>query len=247
MKKQFWEDWKRKSKIELEAIKNIKKTLGQIVKEAPKEEIISVYIKGSFIRREMNKKSDVDVVLALKTRKYLEKLRKLKKPLEDLEPPISLGIITYRELTSGKRINPGKKAGSIGRFNSNLPYFRLVYGKPLDQSKLSCRSNESMLKGLIGAFNKMFIPGYKCGEFSFDLIVKQVFFLVESSQRVQGKNPPHSFRGIAKSIKTPNHIIHDTLELRKNSMKDGKVRSAYIRKLKRYLKELEKKHKGDIQ
>jgi predicted nucleotidyltransferase len=247
MKKQFWEDWKRKSKLELEAIKNLKQTIRSIVKEAPKEEILSVYVKGSFVRREMNKKSDVDVVLVLKTKEYLEKLRKLKKPLGALRPSIHFGIRTYRELTSGKRINPGNKAGSIGRFNSNLHSFRLIYGKPLDQSKLSCRSNESILKGMVRAFNKMFIPGYKRKELKFDEISKQVFFLVEPALKVQGKNPPHSFRGIANSVNDPNHIIHDTLKLRNSPTKDKKVRSAYIRKLQKYLKELEEKHKFDTE
>ena len=55
----FWDSWKRKTKQEERAIAALKKVKKLII-ENLKDEIIAIYVKGSFIRREMNAKSDVD-------------------------------------------------------------------------------------------------------------------------------------------------------------------------------------------
>jgi len=77
MKKEFWKDWKRITKLEEKAIKSLKVAKKIILDNIPKEEIISIYAKGSFVRREMNKYSDVDIITVLKTKKYLKRLKTL--------------------------------------------------------------------------------------------------------------------------------------------------------------------------
>ena len=62
----FWKKWKRKTTIEKKAIVSIKKSRSLILKSIPKNKIVAIYIKGSFVRREMNKKSDVDIVPIVK-------------------------------------------------------------------------------------------------------------------------------------------------------------------------------------
>ena len=52
--KDFWEDWKRKTKIELKGIEVVKKARQLILNNIPKEEILAIYCKGSFVTREMN-------------------------------------------------------------------------------------------------------------------------------------------------------------------------------------------------
>ena len=65
MKKEFWRDWKRKTQQEIEAINSLKKLKKIILREIPKEKIVAIYVKGSFIRREMNEDSDVDVFIII--------------------------------------------------------------------------------------------------------------------------------------------------------------------------------------
>ena len=74
----------------------------------------------------------------------------------------------------------------------------------------------------------------------FSEIVKQVFWLVEFEQRSLRKEVPHSWRLLTKSINEKNHIIHLTYKYRLHPTKDKKLRSQYIKKLKKYLKELKK-------
>ena len=79
MKNEFWKDWKRITKLEEAAIKSLKTARKIILDNLPKEQIVAIYAKGSFVRREMNKKSDVDTITILKERRYLKKLQKLEK------------------------------------------------------------------------------------------------------------------------------------------------------------------------
>lgn len=45
---EFWQDWKRKSKIEERAIKAIRRAKRLLLKEIGKENLFAIYIKGSF-------------------------------------------------------------------------------------------------------------------------------------------------------------------------------------------------------
>ncbi len=60
MKQEFYQDWKRKTRLEESAIKSLKEGRKIILNNLPKEQIVAIYAKGSFPRREMNKNSDVD-------------------------------------------------------------------------------------------------------------------------------------------------------------------------------------------
>jgi len=97
-----------------------------------------------------------------------------------------------------------------------------------------------LLGSLIKTFDSLFLPNYKKKKISFSEIVKQVFWLVEFEQRALGKDVPHSWRLLTKSIKDKNHIIQDTYRFRLNKPKDKKIREDYIKKLKRYLGKLRK-------
>ena len=59
---EFWGDWKNKTKLEEAAIKSLKAARVIIIQNIPKEEIVAIYARGSFVRREMNKKSDSALV-----------------------------------------------------------------------------------------------------------------------------------------------------------------------------------------
>lgn len=238
---EFWKDWKRKTKLEEAAIKSIKSTKRIILKEIPKEEIIAICVKGSFVRREMNKKSDVDTVTILKTREYLPKLKKLEEKYRDeFEPKLQIVGYSLWELKTGKRTKfKGENKASSSRFVKHLNEYRIIYGKTLQSEQFFTRSDKEDLQGMVGAFRKLFLPALERKEFSFSEVAKQVFWLVENEQKLKGKNPPHHWRKLAKSIKDKNHIIHDALRVRLKPTKDKKERAKFIRKLNKYLLELD--------
>lgn len=239
---EFWNHWKRKTKLEEYAIKSIKIARKIILSEIPKEQIVAIYAKGSFVRREMNNKSDIDTVTILKESKYLKNLKTLEEKYRDqYNPQIQFSGYSLWELKHNKRTSSGKKIrASPSRTVQHLEHFKLLYGKRLRKEDFHQGSPKGHLRGMLYAFKEIFLPGYNKNEFGFSELPKQVFWLVENEQICRGKNPPYHWGKLAKSIKDKNHIIHDALKYRLKPTKDKKERAKFIRKLKKYLSELEK-------
>ena len=243
MAQQFWKDWKRKTKLEELAIESLKAGRKIILDNIPKNEIIAIYAKGSFIRREMKKGSDVDLSPILRTRKYILKLKALNEKYKNkYSPYVNIGSgYTLWELKTGKKLDiRGINKPNPARIIKHLPYYKLIYGKDVNKMNLFQKDDKSLLINLINTFNSYFLPRYKNKKFWFSEILKQVFWLVEFEQRVKGINPPHSWKALDKSIKDENHIIHDTFKYRQHKPKDRKLRAKYITKLSKYLRDLEK-------
>lgn len=239
---EFWKDWKRKTKLEESAIKSIKIARKLILAELPKEQIVAIYAKGSFVRREMNQKSDVDTTTIVKESRYLKSLKVVEeKYLHKYKPQIQFSGYSLWELKHNKRVLSGKKLrASPSRMVQHLKHYRLLYGKQLRKEEFHQGPPKGHLRGMVFAFKNIFLPGYKEKKFGFSEVAKQVFWLVENEQIWKGKNPPYHWKRLAKSIKDKNHIIHDALRLRLKPTKDKAERKEFIRKLKAYLSELEK-------
>ncbi|MCK4670228.1 MAG: hypothetical protein KAT43_03415 [Nanoarchaeota archaeon] len=243
MKHEFWKDWKRKTKLEEQAIKTLKAGKRIVLKNIPKKELISIYIKGSLPRRELKKTSDVDILCVLKTKKYLKKLRDLEKEYHK-KYPMKLEIRGYSlwQLKTGKRIAYSSQTPP-SRFARHVLYFKLIYGKDLTKSKFFITEPLKELKGMIGIFRSKFLPDFRRKIIGFSDIVKQTFWLTENEERAKGNDPPHSWKKLARSIKDKNHIIHLALKYRKKKpTKDKKLKAAFIRKLEKHLDNLEKKY-----
>jgi predicted nucleotidyltransferase len=240
-KYEFWKDWKKVTKLEMAAIETVKVTIKKILLEIPKSEIISIYLKGSFIRREMNKHSDVDIVTILKSSKYAPKLKRINTELKkELRPKPGTGGYTLWQLKYNKKIKrKGTAQSSPSRFVGHLPFYKLVHGKALNQLDLCEVNHESLLKGHLGAFRKWFLPSFKKGELDFQEIIKQVFWLVETEQILLGKKAKNSWKALDNSIKDKDHIIHQTYKYRLKKPKDKGLRRQYIKRLETYLNKLE--------
>ena len=242
MGKEFWRDWKRITKREEKAIRTVRLTKKAIFKEIPKEIIISLYVKGSFIRREMNKKSDVDFVMIVKNNGDLKKVKKFSEKYEDMfETKINVSPHSLWELKNNKLwVKSKKPRARPDLLIKKVKEYKLLYGKEINPEDYPKRDNINDLKIRIETFRKVFIPYYEQKKFGFQEIIKQVFWLVELEEKVSGNNPPETWKKLARSIKDKKHIIHDTLRFRLKPTKDKVERKAFIGKLNRYLLKLEK-------
>ena len=165
MKKEFWRDWKNKTKTEERAIKSIRKAKRILFKNISKEKIYAIYIKGSFVRREMNEKSDVDIIPITYNNKTLENIKKLEETKGHLYKPSELLPHSLKEFEQGK--THLKYKGPIGNIDGtlrNLHRYKLVYGKHVDITKYPMRSDLEFLKGHINAFKTIFIPLWSRGD-----------------------------------------------------------------------------------
>ena len=239
---EFWKDWKRKTKLEQAAIRSLKIAKKIILQNIPKEEIVSIYAKGSFVRREMNKKSDIDTSTIVKHSKWLKKLKLLQKEYRDqFEPKLEFTGYSIWELKNNKKAKIGKSdRPAPSRAVQHLEHYKLIYGKKLKKEDYFQGDDKKRLKTMINVFRSIFLPGYKDKKLGFSGIIKQTFWLVENDLKARGMNPPHHWEKMAKYINNDEHIINDVLRFRKKPTKDEKERAKFIRKLNRYLDELEK-------
>lgn len=240
MKTEFWKDWKRKTRIESKGIEVVKEVRKLILKNILKNEIIGIYCKGSFSRREMNKWSDIDLITIIKHSHYLPILEKLQKEnKKNLGLPIHLSGISIYELKKGKYCNANKTKGSTSRIVKQLENYKIIYGNGLGENNFPVRSNKEDLESLIKFYKEYLFPAYENKKVGFSEIVKATFWLAEDEQKFKTGKSSTSWKNLAKSIKDKKHIVHETLKLRLHPTKNKRKRAAYLRKLKNYLEKLE--------
>ncbi len=234
----FWKKWKKKTFIEKKAIASVMKAINLIVNAIPKNKLAAIYIKGSFVRREMNKKSDVDIVPIVTENKYEGPIFDTNSP--EIAPciivPLSLWELRNNKLFTKNNLPRAKP----DRFVKKLPHYKLIYGKPLDITHFKVRDDEKALKNNIIGFQNSILPLYKKGKLGFSTLIKTVFWLTELEQEVKGKKIKHSFKDIASSIKDKEHIIHDAYRFRLHPTKDKKERARFVEKLKKHLAQFER-------
>ena len=236
---EFWKDWKDINSIEQIAIESVKKALEILFETIDEKNIYAIYIKGSFVNREMNKKSDVDLVPITKDNETLEEIKKLQENKGEGYKPAEFVPRSIWEFENHKKYNfKGKTSGNPDQFTRNIHYHKLIYGKKLDTSKYIIRDDKTRLKAHIKVFEKVFIPFYRANKVSFNDNLKQVFWLTISEERIKGNNPPYSWKGLDELVKDPNHIIHKATKLRLNPTEDPKIKEEFIQKIKKYLDEL---------
>jgi len=186
------------------------------------------------------KTSDMDLVSILKTGRDLSKIKKLEKENKHRYGlPLNLGAYSLYELRTNKISKSSAANTPPGRFIRHFHHYPVIYGKQPDISKLYYRDDKSCLRGMIHAFRDLFIPGYESGKYYFSDIAKQVFWLTEWAERHKGKNPPHSWKKLARLVDDENHIVHDSLKHRLKKIEKSE-RPAFMKKLNDYLNELEK-------
>jgi len=242
MKSEFWRDWKRVTAMEKAAIKNLKEVKRILLKEIHRNKINSIYVKGSFIRREMNKSSDVDLTIIVNDNSFIKKIEKLnEKCKEEYKPNINLGVHSLWELKNNKlRYKSKKPKGRPDLFVRKVKDYKLILGKKINPKDYPSRDDKAALEIRVKTFRNLFIPLYRKGEIGFSGLIKQVFWLVEIEEQVRGNDPPDSWKDLDKSIKDKKHIMHLTYKYRLDKPKDKKKREKFIIRIEGYLKDLDK-------
>lgn len=225
---------KQKAEITLERGKEI------ILQSIPNEEIVSIYIKGSFVQDELRPDSDIDMVVILKSEQYLPEIYSLTEQYgKTTEPPLQIVAYTLKELQTGEHAsNRTKNTTSVSRFVKHIDALPIIFGnKP--EGPLFTRTNEKDLSVNVNNFRTMFIPDYRTRKFSFNQLVKQVFWLVEAEQRLKGIEVGYSWQKLAVLEDDPNHIIHLAIKYRNEAEITEDEQKQFLEKLEIYLGDLE--------
>lgn len=223
---------------------SINKAKEVILKKIPNEEIISIYVKGSYVQDALREDSDVDIVVILKTEEYLTKVYTLSEDKSNTDIiPFQIVAYTLGELQTGERAsNRTKVTSPVSTFVKQMDNLPIIFGsKP--EGKLFTRTDKKDLTGLLTAFSNTFLPDYRNNKFTFNEIIKQVPWLTEREQRALGVIPDYSWQKLADSIEDKNHIVHAALKYRKQVEISNEEKEAFMIQLDEYLKYLEAKYR----
>lgn len=240
----FLDEWDDLTDLEKKAIDALKQGLNIIMSNIPKEDILSIYLKGSFLRREMNPKSDVDVSIIVKEEKYLKTFQILnEKYRHSIKPDFEFGGYTLDELKTGNFSKYGKKMrAGTPRFVRHIPTYKLLYGEELDIENLYTKPDIKLFHGLIKAFENIFIPMYNKKQMGFQMILKQTLWLVELEASVNRKDFLFtSWKDLTNEFNS-DHIINSVLELRERNEKDEKKKEGFLKQLELYISDLKTKY-----
>jgi len=232
--KDFWKNWKNKTKVEKNAIEKVIKARKLIIDAVSKNNLVAIYIKGSFVRREMNKNSDIDIVPIVTKNKYEKPVFRVNssKVYPCIVVPLSIQEFRTNKLFTKPNIKPDTRA-KPDRFLKRLKEYKLIYGKALNPKNFPIRSNKQALKDEIKLIEG-YLGLYKKGEIKFNPLLKQVFWLTETEQESKGIKVKHSFKGINASVKDKSHIIHDAYRLKKKTKISKKEKEQFIKKLESF-------------
>jgi len=223
---------------------SIEKAKVVILQNIPEEEIVAIYVKGSYAQGELRPDSDVDVVVILKTEEYLPKVYTLDADISNpAQIPFAIVAYTLNELQTGEKAsNRPKVTSPVSVFVKELDYLPLICGtKP--EGKLFTRTDLKDLTALMGAFRSTFLPQYADKKFSFKEMIKQVLWLADREQRVLGNVQGYSWQALADYVIDKNHILHLALRLRRQDKITPAETSDLLKKLEEYLVFLEGKYK----
>jgi len=218
-----------------------------LLQAIPNEEIISIYVKGSYVQGELRPDSDVDIVVILKGDKYLPSIYELTEKFGNTtEPPFQAIGYTLDELKTGQwSLNRPRKSTTISVFVKHMDQLPLIYGnKPVEQ--LFTRTDIKDLRALLSFFEESYLSGFEKGIVKFGGLVKIVLWLVEREQRALGMKPDYSWQKLADSVEDENHIVHLALKLRRQDEITKEEQDIFVEKLKTYLDFLKEKYKKEV-
>jgi predicted nucleotidyltransferase len=238
MNYKFWNNWKRKTQQEKRYIKSLEKALNWLKNQSFAKDIIAVYVKGSFVDRELMKKSDIDIVPVMKDKKSSELVRKLRNPKKLMLAPAEILPIAIQELKMNKRYKKpalNKPQGKPDQFTILLPYYKLVYGKHLDTKGWKRRADAKIYSDLNKAIKGIFIPLYEKEELGFNQVIKQVKNLVWWEERLKGRRISLGWKAIKKACPN-NKLLQKAVYWRFHPAKNEKTKEKYLKEIFEYLK-----------
>lgn len=235
----FYDLWENKTPIEIRAIEGLEEAIKILFENILPEKIVAIYVKGSFVNREMNEGSDVDMVPITADNETLLKVVELDKEKGEIYRPAEFLPFSMWELEHNERYAKyDTLKGRPDLFLADLEHHELIYGEQLDISKFPMRSDRERFIALIDAIEKIFIPGYREKKVGLGNLVKFTLWLTHLEQKLKGKKIGHSSREIAGSVEDKNHVVHNALEFKLHPTKDESMRENFVKKLTEHLNQL---------
>ena len=197
-------------------------------------QLVAIYIKGSFVRREMNERSDVDMVPIVTKNIFAKPAWRLNIP--ELHPvvttPLSLEEFEQNRLAT-KDDQPYDFRSKPDSFLRFIKDYKLVYGKAVNPKLYPIRNDNVMFEDELKIIRQM-VPLLEKGEINFGVTLKEFFWMTEMELAVNGIQVPHTLVGIAKGT-DKDHLVQEALRLRQKGQLDKTTELVFVNKLREYL------------
>jgi len=243
-----WRSWKDKSSLEEAAIRSMLAAERLLVEHVPEDELVSIYVRGSFTRRDLVPGSDVDMVVVLASRRSLPLVERLAEyALTAWEVRVETCVFTLWELRTGRSVQGKHHPSDVFLFSTRLQHSRLVFGRDVSAFPLKRFSEVDLAKGKVRFVRSLLKRPQESGWWRW--LLKHSFHLVELEQFVRGRNPPRKRSSLAAFVGDEDHIIHDIVHYlnRGCAEPEGAERRRFIRRLKRYLRRIDVWLRRDVE
>ena len=231
----FWDSWVDITDIERRAIVATIRARDLVIKSVPKEVLVAIYIKGSFVRREMNEQSDVDMVPIVTQTKWESKVFEVNglevKPV--MVVPLSLEEFAANHLETKSEESIDLRVGP-DKFLRMIDKYKLVYGKPLNPDDFPIRTDEEMYFDYKKIIVEGYIPLFLKGEIDFSPLLKEFFWMMEMRMASLEIKVPHTFVGIAKGAKN-DPLVREALRLRQKNLVDRDEQLQFVNRLREWV------------
>lgn len=197
----------------------------RVVLENADNELISLYVIGSFLSKEMVESSDIDLVGVMKSSFDFRKEEHINKALNETvrsSHMIDFGTMNYDEFFGGTQKGSLTKHIELSIFLNFLKRARLVHGKRInfDRFPIKPASPGEELRYHIKVFGE-----YKSdfrrknrirADFAFSDFIKIIFYVANLElQLTRNLTAKPSYSGIVRAFrKDKNHIVHYSMKLR---------------------------------
>jgi len=218
----------------------------RIVLENTDGNVVSLYVIGSFLSKEMIESSDIDLVGVMKSSFDFRKEGRINKVLNDSvgsRHRVDLGTMSYEEFFGGTRQGSLMKHIELPVFLTFLKRARLIYGERINFEKLPIKpaSPRDELKYHVKVFDQYEAKFRKrdtiSPDFSFRDFIKIIFYIANLElQLTRGLTPRRSYSEIVKAFaKDKTHIVHHSLQLRHKRTISQKEKESWLNLAERYV------------
>jgi predicted nucleotidyltransferase len=220
-----------------------------VVLENAGNELVSLYVIGSFLSDEMVESSDIDLVGIMEASFDFRNESRINKALNDRirsHHRIDLGTMSYDGFLGGLQKGTLTKHIELPVFLSFLKHARLIYGKRINFDKLPIKpaSPEQELRYYIKVFGE-YEAAFRKRErirpdFSFRDFLKIVFYIANLELQLnRNLSPRKSYSEIVRAFRDDRtHIVHYSMKLRHKKRIGRNEKQSWLDSAERYVAEM---------
>jgi cyclopropane fatty-acyl-phospholipid synthase-like methyltransferase/predicted nucleotidyltransferase len=218
----------------------------QAVLENAGNELVSLYLIGSFLSEEMVESSDIDLVGVMKPSFDFRRESRINKTLNETVRSghrIDLGTMSYDEFFGGPRKGSLTKHIDLPIFLNFLKGARLICGKRINFDKLPVKpaSAEEELRYWIRVYDEHksdFIMKDRIRpDFSFRDFIKIIFYIANLElQLLRNQSSKSGYVEIERAFANDKtHLVHYSMRMRRNATIGARDRRTWLHLADRYV------------